>query len=208
MAGRQRVLAERDANFETTLPIGARVPVCLRTATQVCPGGTTIIPTSTDATLTGLALKNASDDSEVDLNETFSSTLTTYTATVANGVTSITVEPAPGNASAEVAYLNASDVVLTDADTNKTGFQADLTEGDNVIQVQVTAEDDNTTQTYEVTVTREAATTANVVWSTTMTVGEGTTGQRGFFRLEAIGSLDTGSFMIGNPPSYRVERCT
>ena len=46
---------------------------------------------STDATLTGLALKNASDDSAVALNETFSSTLTSYTAAVANGVTSITV---------------------------------------------------------------------------------------------------------------------
>ena len=29
------------ANFETTLPLGAMVPVCLRTAAQVCPGGTT-----------------------------------------------------------------------------------------------------------------------------------------------------------------------
>ena len=194
------------ANVPTTLADGNQVPVCLRSATQVCPEGTTIIPTSTDATLTGLALKNASDDSAVALNETFSSTLTTYTATVANGVTSITVEPAPGNASAEVAYLNASDVELTDADANKTGFQADLTEGDNVIQVQVTAEDDNTTLTYEVTVTREAAATANVLWSTTMTVGETTGGGRGFVATGyggPGGSLGSRTFMIGMD-SYRV----
>ena len=154
------------------------------------------LPTSTDATLSGLALKNASDDSAVALNETFSSTLTTYTATVANAVTSITVEPTPGNASAEVAYLNASDVELTDADPNKTGFQADLTEGDNVIQVQVTAQDDNTTLTYEVTVRREAATTANAVWSTTMTVGVATGGRRGYKRT-GFGSLDKDSVEIG-----------
>ena len=158
---------------------------------------------STDATLTGLALKNASDDSAVELNETFSSTLTTYTATVANAVTSITVEPAPGNASAEVAYLNASDVELTDADTSKTGFQADLTEGDNVIQVQVTAEDDNTTLTYEVTVTR-AATTANAVWSTTMTVGEVSRGGRGYYLDESDGALIDNSFEIGST-DYQVR---
>ena len=106
------------------------------------------------------------------LNETFSSTLTTYTAAAANAVTSITVEPAPGNASAEVAYLNASDVELTDADTNKTGFQADLTVGDNVIKVQVTAEDDNTTLTYTVTVTRAAAAAGVTVSTTALTVTE------------------------------------
>ena len=168
------------------------------------------LPTSTDATLSGLALKNASDDSAVALNETFSSTLTTYTATVANGVTSITVEPAPGNASAEVAYLNASDVELTDADTNKTGFQADLTEGDNVIQVQVTAQDDNTTLTYEVTVRREAATTANAVWSTTMTVGETTSTGRGFASTAFFpgtgsgGSLGRATFTTTEGDDYRV----
>ena len=168
------------------------------------------LPTSSDATLTDLALKNASDDSAVALNETFSSTLTTYTATVANGVTSITVEPEPGNASAEVAYLNASDVELTDADPNKTGFQADLTEGDNVIQVQVTAQDDNTTLTYEVTVRREAATTANAVWSTTMTVGETTSTGRGFASTAFFpgtgsgGSLGRATFTTTEGDDYRV----
>ena len=168
------------------------------------------LPTSTDATLTDLALKNASDDSAVALNETFSSTLTTYTATVANAVTSITVEPTPGNASAEVAYLNASDVELTDADPNKTGFQADLTEGDNVIQVQVTAQDDTTTLTYEVTVRREAATTANAVWSTTMTVGETTSTGRGFASTAFFpgtgsgGSLGRATFTTTEGDDYRV----
>ena len=168
------------------------------------------LPTSSDATLSGLALKNASDDSAVALIETFSSTLTTYTATVANAVTSITVEPAPGNASAEVAYLNASDVELTDADPNKTGFQADLTEGDNVIQVQVTAQDDNTTLTYEVTVRREAATTANAVWSTTMTVGETTSTGRGFASTAFFpgtgsgGSLGRATFTTTEGDDYRV----
>ena len=41
---------------------------------------------STDATLSALALKDASDDSAIALNETFAPTLTSYTADVANGV--------------------------------------------------------------------------------------------------------------------------
>ena len=49
--------------------------------------------------------------------------------------------------------------------------------GDNAIMVTVTAEN-GATRTYAVTVTRAAA-----VWSTTMTVGEGSNGQRGYSRL-------------------------
>ena len=38
-----------ETQFRTTLAVDKEVPVCLRTASQVCPGGTTIIPTSSDA---------------------------------------------------------------------------------------------------------------------------------------------------------------
>ena len=48
-----------ETQFETTLAVDNEVPVCLRTASQVCPGGTTIIPTSSDATLSGLRWRTA-----------------------------------------------------------------------------------------------------------------------------------------------------
>ena len=49
-------------------------------------------------------------------------------------------------------------MALTDADTNTTGFQVDLSPGANTIKVKVTAEDGATTDTYTVVVTRATAT--------------------------------------------------
>ena len=112
------------------------------------------VPLSTDATLNGLALKNAADNSAIDLNETFATGTKSYTADVLNAVTTITVKPKSDH-NATFAYLNASDTVLTDADLNTTGFQAALAVGANTIKVKVTAEDGNTTDTYTVVVTRD-----------------------------------------------------
>ena len=85
-----------------------------------------------DATLSGLTLKNAANDSVIDLNETFASGTKSYTADVASRVTSITVEATPTDSIATFAYLDASNTVLADADTNKTGFQVALAEGHNI----------------------------------------------------------------------------
>ena len=116
---------------------------------------------STDATLSALALKNASDDTAIALSPVlFVPTMTSYTADVVNEVTSVTVEPTVNDSNATVAYLNASDTALTDADTLKTGFQTALAVGANTIKVEVTAEDGNTTEPYTITVTREADTAA------------------------------------------------
>ena len=109
---------------------------------------------STDATLSGLALKNAADDSSITLTpSTFVSTTKSYTADVANDVDQITVEPTSDH-NATFAYLNASDTALVDADSVEDGFQVDLLEGENTVKVKVTAEDDTTTDTYTVVVTR------------------------------------------------------
>ena len=113
-------------------------------------------PPSADATLSGLTLKNATDDSAIDLNETFASGTNSYTVTVANDVDEITVEPTSDH-NATFAYLNASDTALTDADTNTTGFQVALAVGANTVKVKVTAEDGNADDTYIVVVTRAAA---------------------------------------------------
>ena len=118
---------------------------------------------STDADLTGLALKDAADGSTIDLNETFAAATKSYTADVGNAVAAVTVEPARSDSNATVAYLDASDTVLTDADTNTTGFQTALLVGATTIKVKVTAEDDLTTETYTVVVTRAAATATTLV---------------------------------------------
>ena len=114
---------------------------------------------ATDADLTGLVLKNAADDSAVTLSPGFATATKSYTASVANDAAAVTVEPAQSDSNATVAYLNASDMALTDADMNKTGFQVDLDVGANTIKVKVTAEDGNTTDTYTVVVTRAATST-------------------------------------------------
>ena len=84
---------------------------------------------ATDADLTGLVLKNAADDSAVTLSPGFATATKSYTASVANDAAAVTVEPAQSDSNATVAYLNASDMALTDADMNKTGFQVDLDGG-------------------------------------------------------------------------------
>ena len=131
------------ANFETTLPVDAMVPVCLRTAAQVCPGGTTTL--STDATLSALAL------SGVTLDQNFAPATEDYTATVVNSVMQTTVTATTAHSGATVAFKDGDDTALTNPVT--------LDVGDNVIKAVVTAEDTTTTKTYMVTVTREATTT-------------------------------------------------
>ena len=99
-------------------------------------------PPSTDATLSGLTL------SGIDFG-TFASGTTSYTASVANSVTETTVTPTVNDSGASYVIklggvVDADRVIALDA-------------GSNVITVEVTAEDDSTTKTYTVTVTRAAA---------------------------------------------------
>ena len=109
---------------------------------------------STDATLSGLALENADDDSTIALNETFATGTKSYTASVLNGVDEITVLPETTDDGATVEYLDGSDATITDSDTTKDDQQVELEVGANTIKVKVTAQDGNTNQTYTVTVTR------------------------------------------------------
>ena len=97
-------------------------------------------PSSTDATLSALTL------SGVDFG-TFDSTTASYTAAVANSMTQTKVTPTVSNS-------GASYVIKLGGVTDSDGTVS-LSEGINVVTVEVTAEDDSTTQTYTVTVTRE-----------------------------------------------------
>ena len=99
-------------------------------------------PMSSDATLSGLTL------SGIDFG-TFASGTTSYSATVAYNVSQTTVSPTVNHSEASYAIKLRG---ITDSDGALT-----LREGSNVISVEVRAEDESTTQTYTVTVTRRAA---------------------------------------------------
>ena len=166
--GSDTALADTDvhkAGFQAALAEGANtIKVKVTAADRATTGTYTVVVTrqtaATDAALTGLALKNAADDSAVTLSPGFATATKSYTADVANTVLSITVEPAKSDSNAAVAYLDAGDVARVDADSIKPGFQVALKEGENTIKVQVTAEDGHTTETYTVVVTRELNTLA------------------------------------------------
>ena len=106
---------------------------------------------SNDTRLSGLLLSVGT------LDPVFASGVTSYAATVANGVSSITVTPTRSDATATLAYLDGADAELDDADDNTAGHQVDLEVGANTIKVQVTAEDTTTLRTYTIVVTREDA---------------------------------------------------
>ena len=100
------------------------------------------VSASTDATLESLTLSWAT------LAPVFAAGTTAYTASVAHDVTQSTV-------SATASDGNAS-VVITpgDSDGMATGHQVNLVVGETTVNVVVTAEDGEATQTYTVSVTR------------------------------------------------------
>lgn len=119
--------------------------------TITVPAATVTPPaTSTDATLQGLTLSSGT------LSPAFASATESYTATVENSVTSITVTPTVNNAKATVKVNN------TAVTSGSASSAINLTEGKNTITVVVTAEDGTTTKTYTITVTRKAAPAATL----------------------------------------------
>ena len=111
---------------------------------------------SDDATLSDLSLSHGSIT--VPLNRAFDAATTQYTASVAYGVSSLTVTPTTNEMNATVGYFDASDTDLDDADANTPRHQVNLERGPNTLKVKVTADDGNTTETYTVVVTREPPT--------------------------------------------------
>lgn len=101
---------------------------------------------SKNATLSNLALSGGAT-----LNPAFASGTTSYAASVANVVSSVTVTPTAAEAGAKV---KVKDVVVV---SGSASAPITLNVGANVVEVVVTAADGRTTKTYTVTVTREAA---------------------------------------------------
>lgn len=105
---------------------------------------TTAAATSSNNNLSALTLGGG-----FSLNETFSSSTTSYTATVPNGTASITVTPTVADATATVT-VNGNSVTSGSASGAIT-----LSTGPNTISVVVTAQN-STTKTYTITVTVQA----------------------------------------------------
>ena len=112
-----------------TVEVTAEDGIATRTYTVTV---TRAAPPSTDATLSALTL------SGIDFG-TFASGTTSYTAQVANSVSQTTVTPT-------VNHSGASYVIKLGGVTDADGVIA-LSEGSNVITIEVTAEDDSTTRT-------------------------------------------------------------
>ena len=147
----------------------------------------TINSISHDATLAGLSL------SGIDI-ETFSGTVTAYTASVANSVTATTVT-ATANRSGAIVSIDP-------------GAEVTLAEGANRITLTVTAEDGTTTKTYTVTVTRAGLPEASIA-AASSPVTEGTAAS---FTVTldqaapealtvAVGVTESGSALSGTPPA-------
>ena len=108
---------------------------------------------SDNATLSGLAVNDGSSD--LALSPAFAPDTTSYTAYALMAVDEVTVTPTTLNSNATIAWLDGNDMELADAGTAD-GHQVELSEGANVIKMKVTSQDNTTTKTYTVTVTRAA----------------------------------------------------
>ena len=134
-----------DSDGAVSLVVGASVITVEVTAEDDSTTGAYTVtvtraePPSTDATLSALTLSGVNFGA-------FASSTTSYTADVANNVTQTTVSPTVNDSGAKY-------VIKLGGVTDSDGTVA-LAVGSNVITIEVTAEDDSTTRTYTVTVTR------------------------------------------------------
>jgi uncharacterized repeat protein (TIGR02543 family) len=183
--------------FTGDLGVGANIIRTVVTAqngtTQQTYTVTVTRAASTDATLSDLALSSGT------LSPAFASGTTSYTASVANSVSTgygVTATKTQGVATT-VQYLGA---------TGTTAFAGNLSVGANIIRTVVTAQDGTTTNTYTVTVTR-AAQFNNISWNdqgaTTASTGGSTSYANGsaVVNIPTTAPQKTGHTFIGWFPS-------
>ncbi|MDE2812338.1 MAG: cadherin-like beta sandwich domain-containing protein [Gemmatimonadota bacterium] len=116
-------------------------------------------PPANDATLRSLTLSAGT------LSPAFAPDETSYTASVAHTVSSLTIRAETTASGATVAYS------LADADANTAGHQLRLDAGENTIRVTVTAQDGVTQRTYTLTVIRLEPSTAATLSSLSLSAG-------------------------------------
>ena len=104
---------------------------------------------SSDATLSGLSLADAADNKVIYLNEDFRSNTTAYTAHVIDTIAIVKVTPFASNSNATITVAGdpANSGEATDVTLEDEGMET-------AIEIAVTAQDGETTQTYTLTVHR------------------------------------------------------
>ena len=127
------------------------------TVTRAAPASSVTVkraaPASTDATLSALTISHGALESNL-LGQIFSSDITSYTASVANSVSGVTLTPTANHAGATIAVAGT-----TVASGSPSGSQTLGVGSNTIITIVVTAQDGSTTKTYTVTVTRAAPST-------------------------------------------------
>ena len=112
---------------------------------------------SSDAKLGNLRVTET-DGTAITLSpSTFSSTVTSYSASVANSVATVKILPTTSDANAQIQYLDANNLELSDANSGTTDFDANLAVGSNTFKVKITAENGSDTETYTLTLRRAIA---------------------------------------------------
>ncbi len=106
------------------------------------------------ASLSALTLKDASDGSAIAFTPSFTSDTEEYTATVAHGVDYVELAATTSHDQATVEYLGASGNAYYDRNGRTDALDSRLLIGSNTYRVKVTAEDNVTTKTYTLVVTR------------------------------------------------------
>ena len=138
----------------TGLEGGTGYDVGVRAANSVGAGAWSATATRTtslsdDAALSALALTG------LRLEPAFDSGIMSYTATVGYEVRQVTVGATSNYHLAGVEFLDGDGNLLADAEHAALGHQVDFAVGDNIVGVEVTAQDGVTTLAYTVTVTRQ-----------------------------------------------------
>ena len=104
---------------------------------------------SSDPTLSQLSL------SPGILSPVFSSTTTRYSVALGYGVERVTVRPVVNSDNSDVDFLDGGNNDIPDASNSEDGHQIDLEVGENTVKIEVTAEDNVTTETYTIVLTRQ-----------------------------------------------------
>jgi uncharacterized repeat protein (TIGR02543 family) len=121
-------------------------------------------PLSTDATLSALTISSGT------LSPTFLSSTDSYTASVTNATSSITVTPTRNQANATI-QVRVNSGTYTSVTSGSPSGSLSLSVGSNTVNVLVTAQNGSTTATYTITVTRAAPAPSISISTTTFTPG-------------------------------------
>ena len=143
---------------------------------------------STNANLSALTAKSARSStgtfSALALSpSTFSATTTAYTASVANNITHVKLTPTKAHTGASIKVGTGSSLLAVTSGSESSAIALGAAGTDTAIEVEVTAQDGATKQTYTVTVTRAAATQSTNANLSALTAKSATSGTGTFSAL-------------------------